>query len=215
MCASKKKKKERRKRNKKRNTKPQTKKTRPRTTGKRGMTTKYVTAPCVIHIVSTATHTWMRKPSMLRRRAPKGQHRTQKKKKKERRTATHVKRHARKHKPQPYIPHIYSSIGPDRREKKKKSTKAQKVWGGHGQRGNNGKANKRTFTNHEETTVWGASMLIIRGRAPKGRTTHTRTHKPNKQDCKEREDGDKSKEKQGMNPTPPRPQTHTRSRYRE
>ena len=77
----KKKKKERRKRNKKRNTKPQTKKTRPRTTGKRGMATKYVTAPCVIHIVSTATYTWMRKPSMLRRRAPKGQHRTQKKKK--------------------------------------------------------------------------------------------------------------------------------------
>ena len=176
MCASKKKKKERRKRNKKRNTKPQTKKTRPRTTGKRGMTTKYVTAPCVIHIVSTATHTWMRKPSMLRRRAPKGQHRTQKKKKKERRTATHVKRHARKHKPQPYIPHIYSSIGPDRREKKKKSSKAQKVWGGHGQRGNNEKANKRTFPNHEETTVWRASMLTIRVRAPKGRTTHTRTH---------------------------------------
>ena len=74
----KKKKRERRKRNKKRNTKPQTKKTQPRTTGKRGMTTKYVTAPCVLHIVSTATHTWMRKPSMLRRRAPKGQHRTQK-----------------------------------------------------------------------------------------------------------------------------------------
>ena len=178
MCASKKKKKERRKRNKKRNTKPQTKKTRPRTTGKRGMATKYVTAPCVIHIVSTATYTWMRKPSMLRRRAPKGQQRTQKKKKKkERRTATHVKRHARKHKPQPYIPHISSSIGPDRREKKKKnSTKAQKVWGGHGQRGNNEKANKRTFTNHEETTVRQASMLTIRGRAPKGRTTHTRTH---------------------------------------
>ena len=43
-----------------------------------------------------------------------------KKKKKERRTATHVKRHARKHKPQPYISHIFSSIGPDRREKKKK-----------------------------------------------------------------------------------------------
>ena len=128
MCASKKKKKERRKRNKKRNTKPQTKKTRPRTTGKRGMTTKYVTAPCVIHIVSTATHTWMRKPSMLRRRAPKGQHRTQKKKK-ERRTATHVKRHARKHKPQPYIPHIYSSIGPDRREKKKKIHKSAKGMG--------------------------------------------------------------------------------------
>ena len=141
------------------------------------MATKYVTAPCVIHIVSTATYTWMRKPSMLRRRAPKGQHRTQKKKKKERRTATHVKRHARKHKPQPYIPHIYSSIGPDRRGKKKKnSTKAQKVWGGHGQRGNNEKANKRTFTNHEETTVRRASMLTIRGRAPKGRTTHTRTH---------------------------------------
>ena len=99
-------------------------------------------------------------------------------KKKERRTATHVRRHARKHKPQPYIPHIYSSIGPDRREihEKKKSTKAQKVWGGHGRRGNNEKANKRTFTNHEETTVWRASMLTIRGRAPKGRTTHTRTH---------------------------------------
>ena len=129
MCASKKekKKKERRKRNKKGNTKPQTKKTRPRTTGKRGMTTKYVTAPCVLHIVSTATHTWMRKPSMLRRRAP----RDNTARKKERRTATHVKRHARKHKPQPYIPHIYSSIGPDRREihekKKRKSTKAQKV----------------------------------------------------------------------------------------
>ena len=74
----KKKKRERRKRNKRRNTKPQTKKTRPRTTGKRGMTTKCVTAPCVLHIVSTATHTWMRKPSMLRRRAPRGQHRTQK-----------------------------------------------------------------------------------------------------------------------------------------
>ena len=100
-----------------------------------------------------------------------------KKKKKERRTATHVKRRARKHKPQPYISHIFSSIGPDRREKKKKnSTKAQKVWGGHGQRGNNEKANKRTFTNHEETTVRRASMLTIRGRAPKGRTTHTRTH---------------------------------------
>ena len=143
MCASKKKKKERRKRNKKRNTKPQTKKTQPRTTGKRGMTTKYVTAPCVLHIVSTATHTWMRKPSMLRRRAP----RDNTARKKERRTATHVKRHARKHKPQPYIPHIYSFIGPDRREiheKKKKSTKAQKVWGGHGQRGNNEKANKRS-----------------------------------------------------------------------
>ena len=108
----KKKKKERRKRNKKRNTKPQTKETRPRTTGKRGMTTKYVTAPCVLHIVSTATHTWMRKPSMLRRRAP----RDNTARKKERRTATHVKRHARKHKPQPYIPHISSSIGPDRRE---------------------------------------------------------------------------------------------------
>ena len=127
MWASKKEKKERRKRNKKRNTKPQTKKTRPRTTGKRGMATKYVTAPCVIHIVSTATYTWMRKPSMLRRRAPKGQHRTQKKKK--RRTATHVKRHARKHKPQPYIAHIYSSIGPDRREKKKKFHKSAKGMG--------------------------------------------------------------------------------------
>ena len=128
MCASKKKKKERRKRNKKRNTKPQTKKTRPRTTGKRGMATKYVTAPCVIHIVSTATYTWMRKPSMLRRRAPKGQHRTQKKKK-ERRTATHVKRQARKHKPQPYISYIFSSIGPDRREKKKKFHKRAKGMG--------------------------------------------------------------------------------------
>ena len=106
------------------------------------MTTKYVTAPCVLHIVSTATHTWMRKPSMLRRRAP----RDNTARKKERRTATHVKRHARKHKPQPYIPHIYSSIGPDRREihEKKKSTKAQKVWRGHGQRGNNEKANKRS-----------------------------------------------------------------------
>ena len=67
--------------------------------------------------------------------------------KKERRNATHVKRHARKHKPKPYIPHIYSSIGSDHREihdEKKKSTKAQKVWGGHGQRGNNEKANKRS-----------------------------------------------------------------------
>ena len=174
MCASRKKKREKETQQKE---KHQTTNKKDATTdhGKRGMATKYVTAPCVIHIVSTATYTWMRKPSMLRRRAPKGQHRTQKKKK-ERRTATHVKRHARKHKPQPYIPHIYSSIGPDRREKKKNSTKAQKVWGGHGQRGNNEKTNKRTFTNHEETTVRRASMLTIRGRAPKGRTTHTRTH---------------------------------------
>ena len=171
----KKKKKERRKRNKKRNTKPQTKKTRPRTTGKRGMTTKYVTAPCVIHIVSTATHTWMRKPSMLRRRAPKGQHRTQKKKK--RTTNRHARQKAR---PQTQTTTIYPPYlflhRPRPPRKKKKSTKAQKVWGGHGQRGNNEKANKRTFTNHEETTVWRASMLTIRGRAPKGRTTHTRTH---------------------------------------
>ena len=175
MCASKKKKKERRKRNKKRNTKPQTKKTRPRTTGKRGMTTKYVTAPCVIHIVSTATHTWMRKPSMLRRRAPKGQHRTQKKKK--RTTNRHARQKAR---PQTqtttiYPPYLFLHKPRPPREKKN-STKAQKVWGGHRQGGNNEKANKRTFTNHEETTVWRASMLTIRGRAPKGRTTHTRTH---------------------------------------
>ena len=179
MCASKKKKKkERRKRNKKRNTKPQTKKTRPRTTGKRGMATKYVTAPCVIHIVSTATYTWMRKPSMLRRRAPKGQHRTQKKKKK-RTTNRHARQKAR---PQTqtttiYLPYFFlHRPRPPREKKKKNSTKAQKVWGGHGQRGNNEKANKRTFTNHEETTVRRASMLTIRGRAPKGRTTHTRTH---------------------------------------
>ena len=43
--------------------------------------------------------------------------------------------------------HIYSSIGSDHREihdeKEKKTTKAQKVWGGHGQWGNNEKANKR------------------------------------------------------------------------
>ena len=148
MCASKKKKKERRKRNKKRNTKPQTKKTRPRTTGKRGMTTKYVTAPCVIHIVSTATHTWMGKPSMLRRRAPKGQHRTQKKKKKERRTATHVKRHARKHKPQPYIPHIYSSIGPDRREKKKNPQKRKR----YGAATDKGETMKRRTRERSPTT---------------------------------------------------------------
>ena len=133
----KKKKKERRKRNKKRNTKPQTKKTRPRTTGNRGMTTKYVTAPCVLHIVSTATHTWMRKPSMLRKRA----------------TTPHAKKNDEPPRTSKGTPantnnnHIYSSIGPDRREiheKKKKSTKAQKVWGGHGQRGNNEKANKRS-----------------------------------------------------------------------
>ena len=125
----KKKKKERRKRNKKRNTKPQTKKTRPRTTGKRGMTTKYVTAPCVIHIVSTATHTWMRKPSMLRRRAPKGQHRTQKKKKK-RTTNRHARQKAR---PQTQTTTIYPPYlflhRPRPPQKKKKIHKSAKGMG--------------------------------------------------------------------------------------
>ena len=76
---------------------------------------------------------------MLRREAPKGQHRTQK------RTTNH---HARqKACPQTqtrttYPP--YSSIGSDHRDihDEKKTTKAQKVWGGHGQWGNNEKANK-------------------------------------------------------------------------
>ena len=140
----KKKKRERRKRNKRRNTKPQTKKTRPRTTGKQGMTTKYVTAPCVLHIVSTATHTWMRKPSMLRRRAPKGQHRPQK-----RTTNRHARQEAC---PQTqtttiYPPYLFlHRLRPprDTRRKKKKTTKAEKIWGGHGQRGTNEKANKRS-----------------------------------------------------------------------
>ena len=63
------------------------------------MTTKYVTAPCILHITCTATHAYKRKPS----EAPT--------------TARYT-------------------------TKKKKTTKAQKVWGGHGQWGNNEKANK-------------------------------------------------------------------------
>ena len=100
-----------------------------------------------------------------------------KKKKKKRTTNRHARQKAR---PQTqtttiYPPYLFLHRPRPPREKKKNSTKAQKVWGGHGQRGNNEKANKRTFTNHEETTVRRASMLTIRGRAPKGRT-RTRTH---------------------------------------
>ena len=98
-------------------------------------------------------------------------------KKKKRTTNRHARQKAR---PQTQTTTIYPPYlflhRPRPPKKKKNSTKAQKVWGGHGQRGNNEKANKRTFTNHEETTVRRASMLTIRGRAPKGRTTHTRTH---------------------------------------
>ena len=71
-----------------------------------------------------------------------------KKKKKERRTATHVKRHARKHKPQPYIPDIYSSIGPDRREKKKNPQKRKR----YGAATDKGETMKRRTRERSPTT---------------------------------------------------------------
>ena len=176
------------------------------------MATKYVTAPCVIHIVSTATYTW--KTKYVAKEGAQGTTPHAKKKKKERRTATHVKRHARKHKPQPYIPHIYSSIGPDRREKKKK--KFHKSAKGMGRPQTKGKQGKGEQANvHQPRGNNGtASKYVNDTREGAKGTDHAHTH-THKQDRNEREDGDRSKEKQGMNPTPPRPQTHTRSRYRE
>ena len=89
------------------------------------MTTNYVMAPCVLHIISTATHAYIENTVCCEGGRPRDNTAP----KKERRTATHVKRHARKHKPQPYIPHIYSSIGSDHREihdEKKKINKSAK-----------------------------------------------------------------------------------------
>ena len=136
------------------------------------------------------------KPSMLRRRTPKGQHRRQK------RTTNH---HARqKACPQTQTTTIYppySSIGSDHREthdEKKTTTKAQKVWGGHGQWGNNEKANK--YVKNTKEGAKGAHHARIPKRT---------------QSRKVKENGDKVKEKHGMKPHPrPTHTTFTRSRYR-
>ena len=204
-----KKKKERRKRNKRRNTKPQTKKTRPRTTGKQGMTTKYVTAPCVLHIVSTATHTWMRKPSMLRRRAPKGQHRTQK------RTTN---RHARqKACPQTqtttiYPPYLFlHRLRPcEIHDEKKKNQQKRKRYGAATDKGETMK--RRTSEAHQPRGNNGMASKYVNNATEGAKGTdhaHTHTHK---QDRKVREDGDKNKEKQCMKPhTAPPAYTHTLS----
>ena len=202
------KKKERRKRNKRRNTKPQTKRTRPRTTGKQGTTTKYVTAPCVLHIVSTATHTWMRKPSMLRRRAPKGQHRTQK---------GTTNRHARqKACPQTqtttiYPPYLFlHRLRPPRDTRKKKNQQKRKRYGAATDKGETMK--RQTSEAHQPRGNNGmASKYVNNAREGAKGTDHAHKH-THKQDRKVREDGDKSKEKQGMKPhTAPPANTHTLS----
>ena len=204
----KKKKKERRKRNIRRNTKPQTKKTRPRTTGKQGMTTKYVTASCVLHIVSTATHTWMRKPSMLRRRAPKGQHRTQK-----RTTNRHAHQKAC---PQTqtttiYPPYLFlHRLRPPRDTREKKNQQKRKRYGAATDKGETMK--RRTSEAHQPRGNNGmASKYVNNAREGAKGTDHAHTH-THKQDRKVREDEDKSKEKQGMKPhTAPPANTHTLS----
>ena len=83
------------------------------------------------------------KTKYVAKEGAKGQHRTQK-----RTTNRHARQKAR---PQTQTTTIYPPClflhrprPPRDTRKKKKSTKAQKVWGGHGQRGNKEKANKRS-----------------------------------------------------------------------
>ena len=150
----------------------------------KGVTKRYVTSPCILHI---PRYTCVgEETKYVVKEGAKGT--TPHAKKEERRTNTHVIKHAHKHEPQPYIP-IIPPYAPSTAGKKK----AQKVWGGYGPWGNNGKATKYVKDTKE---------------APRVRTTRT-------QGRKKKENGGKVEEKHGMNPHPrPTHTTCTRSRYR-
>ena len=109
-------------------------------------------------------------------------------------------------------PHIYSSIGPDRREihGKKKNQHKRKRYGAATDKGETMK--RRTSEAHQPRGNNGmASKYVNNAREDAKGTDHAHTH-THKQGRNEREDGDKSKEKQGMKPhTAPPANTHTLS----
>ena len=174
MCASKKKKRE----------KETQQKEKHQTTNKRDATTdhrktRYDNQVCYGPMRPTygihATHTWMRKPSMLRRRAPKGQHSKQK------RTTN---RHARqKACPQTqtatiYPPYLFlHRLRPPRdTRRKKKNQQKRKRYGAATDKGET--MRRRTSEAHQPRGNNGmaSKYVAMRGREPNGPATHTHTH---------------------------------------
>ena len=137
------------------------------------------------------------KPSMLRRRAPKGQHRTQK-----RTTNHHARQKARPQTQTTTLYPPYSSIGSDHREihdeeKIKKQQKRKR----YGAATDNGETMKRrTSDAHEPRGNNGmASKYVKNAKEGAKGTDRTRKHKRT-QGRKKQEDVDKTKEKNGMKP---------------